>query len=114
MWNRLNSSSAGGITAGTTMAGADPASIGAVTPGAAVLAGAAASVGMAGTADLAGSGAADVPVDIRGSVTPVGDLVAEDPAAATRAAATRAEVTHAEVTQVVVIRAAVATHITRH
>jgi hypothetical protein len=58
-----------------TTAGAVPASIGAVTPGAAVWAGAGVSVGMAGTADTdtAMSGAVDVRVDIPGWAIPVAD-----------------------------------------
>jgi hypothetical protein len=82
------------------MAGKVPASIGAVTPGAAVLAGVAAPVGMAGTVDVdtVTSVAADVRVDIPGWAIPV----VEDPAADGRAA-----VTQAEVTRVVVIRAEV-------
>jgi hypothetical protein len=87
------------------MAGKVPASIGAVTPGAAVLAGVAAPVGMAGTVDVdtVTSVAADVRVDIPGWAIPV----VEDPAADGRAAVTQAEVTQAEVTRVVVIRAEV-------
>jgi hypothetical protein len=61
---------------------------------------------MAGTADPAGSVAADVPVDIPGWAIPVGDRVAEDPAADGRAAATPVEVIPVEVTPA-------ATHITK-
>ena len=50
MSNRPNSSSAEEITAGTTMAGMAPDSIGVVTPGAEALVGAVARAGMAGDA----------------------------------------------------------------